>query len=75
MKMSFRGAKRRGNPFSPYDKGAADGGGAVEIFEIYKKFSKKLQKQLLRTEKLWYTTSTAREKRASAQIIIRRILQ
>ena len=28
MKMSFRGAKRRGNPFSPYDKGAACVGGA-----------------------------------------------
>ena len=28
MKMSFRGAKRRGNPFSPYDKGAAGVGGA-----------------------------------------------
>ena len=61
--------------FSPYDKGAADGGGAVEFFEIYKKFSKKLQKQLLRMGNLWYTTSTAREKRAAAQIIIRRILQ
>ena len=28
MKMSFRGAKRRGNPFFPYDKGAAGVGGA-----------------------------------------------